>query len=41
MPPSWVSEFVSTFVCKQHGDVVPLARMSYPARAEPVRASRE
>ncbi len=36
-----VSDFVSTFIFKRHGDVVPLARMSYPARAEPARASRE
>ena len=36
-----VSEFVSTFVCKRHGDVVPLAKLSYPASAEPARASRE
>ncbi|MER2601695.1 MAG: hypothetical protein ABTR27_05010 [Candidatus Competibacter phosphatis] len=41
MPPSWVSEFVSTYVCKRHGDVVPLVKPSYPARAEPARASRE
>ncbi|HMQ12270.1 MAG TPA: hypothetical protein PKD21_02325 [Candidatus Competibacter phosphatis] len=35
-----VSEFVSTSVCKRQ-DVVPLAKPSYPARAEPARASWE